>query len=301
MSDSTNTAPPAEDTPAVDALPVRDMTTADGIALAIADAGDARYEEDSLPKLVVLRANIEEAAKSVVSAVTRVVNARKRAAEFNADIRRYILTDSGPDWAGTTGAYQKLVTDVYATAFGDREKFSKSEAEREANAIKQHVNRTYREISIRRYVRETFENMPAEGEPDSPNFLHAVKGEYVRCNITVPNAYLSPEERAAAGGNGGGPGNDPSSVKDVMDKAAAGIGQVTPVLGAAHVLRVASDIVASFANPQDGAVTDRKKVAGLLQRAEIVLGIGVKILDGKGTPADLESLAEVSWSATDAT
>lgn len=298
MSDVTT--PPAEEVPAVDALPVRDMTTPDGIALAIADAGDARYEEDSLPKLVELRANIEAAAASVVSAVTRVVNARKRAAEFNADIRRYILTDSGPDWAGATGAYQKLVSDVYTTAFGDRDRFSKAEAEREANAIKQHVNRTYRELAIRRFTRETQENMPAEGEPDTPNFLHAVKSEYLRCGLTPPNAYLSPEERAAQGGSGGGPGNDPSSVKDVMEKAAQGVGQVTPKLAASHLLRVASDLVASFTDPKNGSVTDRKDVAEILQRAEIVLGIGVKALDGKATPADLESLTEVSWKTEDA-
>jgi hypothetical protein len=292
MTDSpiTEDVPSTEDDSPEVTVPTFDMTTAEGIAAAVEDAGDARLAEG-----MDIVSALEEArtfAKRLVTQAKSLVTVRKNNAKSNVLIRAMILIEGGPDWAGASQAYKRLVSDLYTEAF-EGSGFTKSERDRELNAVKQHVNRTYLELGIRQYVR-TMLQLEEGAEATDPRFVPAVKAEYVRCNLTIPNAYLTPEEReASGGGGGGGGGGGTTSAKDVLNNAAEGMAQVTALFASKSILRYVSDLALRVTDPKAGAVEDRPEVTDTVQRVQIVAAYIVKALDGKTTEKDVEGIAEV--------
>lgn len=282
---NTDDATPTTDEPAA---PTFDLTTAEGIEAAVTDAGDARIAEGS--NIVEAVAEALSAAKQLVRSAKALVTVRKNAAKALTLIRALVLIEGGPDWAGSTQAYKRLASDLFTEAFSDSG-FSKSERDRELNAVKQHVNRTYLELAIRQHVRNVL-TLEEGAEASDPRFVPAVKAEYVRCGLTVPNAYLTPEEREAGGGGGGG-GGGTGSAKDVLEAAAAGMAQVTPLFAAKSILRYTSDLFARVTDPKDGNVPDRSEVTNTVQRVEIIVATMIKALDGKATEKDMDGLADV--------
>lgn len=289
MTDAPITTPDA-DAPTEENVTTHDLSTQEGIEAMITEAGDARLAEGA--EIVEAVAEGRTFAKRLVTTAKSMVTARKNVAKSNVLLRTMFLIEGGPDWAGSTQAYKALVSSLFTEAF-EGSGFTKSERDREINAVKQHVNRTYLELAIRQYVRSAL-SLEEGAESSDPAFIPAVKAEYKRCGLTVPNAYLTPEEREGGGGGGGNGGGGGSAV-DVLNSAAAGMAQVTPLFAARSILRYVSDLANRVTDPKDGNVTDRPEVTDTVQRVEIVAAFIVKALDGKIAEADVEQIAEVLY------
>lgn len=295
MSESSTLDTPNVEETTDSAASAPDLTTEDGIRLAVANAGDARIED--LPAFLTRLQGLRDTVGSAVREAVRALNARKHAAKENAEIRRYILLPDGPDWAGSTTVYKSIVSATMDSVFSGNANLTTADRNRELSAIKQHVNRVFLEPAIRAYVRETQQGMPSADEADTDAFKHRVKMEYRRCGITPPKGYLSAEE-IAANATGGGPGGATTPAEAAVH-AIDGLAAFSPKMQALSLLKAASILAEAVSNPKEGNVPDRADVQALVLRTQSVLNFSRKALDGKASPADVEEIKQHLWTPQD--
>ena len=265
--------------------PAVDLFTEAGITSVLADAGDARVADVS--SFIGYLTDFRDTLAGTFREAKRALNARKKAAERNANLRGFILTPTGPDWAGKTQAYRSIVESVMSEAFPVSSDFTKEDRNRELTAIRAHVGRTFLELAIRKYVRETVEGMPSEAEADTDAFRFAVKQEYLRCELTPPKAYLSPEERAGGGGSGSTPPNPAEAATQVV----SGLGNLTPKYQALTLLAGISALADTINRGNaEGGVNDRDDTKAIVLRIQSVAQYCRKALDTKASPDDWKSL-----------
>lgn len=290
--------------------PEVDLSTADGIALALAGAGDAMVREENLPRVLEIVGRIATDGSRLAKSAVSQLRIRKTLAMVAVDLMRLVELPSGlPDWDGTSGGFKLLFDkqiDSFMEAEGTKEnKLGKQERKNLLNSIRQHVRRTYLEPAIRAYVWETNaavqESMPngIGKDSDTPLFHTAVKREYVRCDLTVPNRYLSPEEIAAKRTQGG-PGPGPENPAEVIRAAMAGSAQLAPHWAAAEILQATSGLVERITNLKDEPAYNRPATSDFLARVQYLTDFLVRFIDGKAGTPEAEGVLDLVWSDKDA-
>lgn len=242
-------------------------------------------------------------AKSLKSSVVTVSTRRKNMAEALASARRSVLRPDGrPDWEGESRTWKALSSVAYESAFAD---LPKADQQREQNAVRQHVARTYLETAIRAYVAETEDVEGTKVYPDeeamaSEAFLFAVRRQYLEAGLSIPSRYQTPEDKANAGSGGGGPGNGPTHAAEVALKGIEGLNSVVPSMHSKAALKTVSDLVKRVSDPQAGAIENRETVRDDLVRINDLASFAIRAIDGVSTEKDAGEIAGAYWTTTDA-
>lgn len=278
-------------------------------SIAAVEDGSTVTDEAALAELVK---SVGSAVKSVLSATRGLTTQRKKLAEARVRARALIRTPNGhPDWAASTETYRVTVGAAEASVW---ESATTEEKRSNDAAIRQLVSRIFLEPILTDYCLSSV-NLSDEQRKslkwqevgpglailvgDIPKPLKdAIKAEYKAADLTVPEKFGGP-----AKGSQAGPGKDknaesPEAAMGNVAERVQNAGQqggpsfASVLLG---ILRVQSAAAVSMAAASE--VQDREKVQDYADRSFEVARIMGLIAHGKHTPKDLETLAEVGFSA----
>jgi len=251
--------------------------------------------------------SVEATTKQAVSAHRAATTVFCKAARLRMTLRSLIRRANGhPDW--------KAESDVYRLTVGKAEEavwanVTADEKRRVDGAVRQHIARKYLESTIVDYVLRSMGTIPGlkwtEEKGDTPSYIAsfddkvpeqvklrtAIAAEYVSSGLTLPLKFGGTKP----GTGGGTTKGDPENPAGDFAAAIAGIDKMAPATAADDLLRAVSAL--SLKVRKGEKVQDRETVETTLVRMSVVAHMTAKVLGGKATEKDLETLTAALWVA----